>query len=287
MREKRLERVFEDCLSACLEGRRTIADCLSLYPSLADRLEPVLRTALEVSDAFQEYSPPPHVAEQGLYRFQLAAETRARARAIAGRIESHPRVRMPWSIRQWGVLSGAVAAALVVAVMAGSMLAGSGGSSGGGEVVIDIEPSASPTASIDLVSDFRDYFTGLKEKLGSGTYNAEDLAAYTARARQVAESVDPESLSEEDKAATVAVTKEFEELVNASLSPDGEDASPEVRDALDAGQGIATKFEPKTPTPEPTPAEEPTPAPESPTPEPTPDDSPGPDAEPADIRELQ
>ena len=42
-----LEEILEECLSAYLEGRRGIDESLSLYPSLADELEPLLRTAAQ------------------------------------------------------------------------------------------------------------------------------------------------------------------------------------------------------------------------------------------------
>ncbi len=43
MRTRRLEEIFEECLSAYLEGERAIGESLSLYPDMAGELEPLLR----------------------------------------------------------------------------------------------------------------------------------------------------------------------------------------------------------------------------------------------------
>lgn len=78
MRERKLEEILEECLAAYLEGRRTIDESLSLYPSLADRLEPILRTAATVSDSFAPVSPPTDAMEQGRRRFLARAAERRR-----------------------------------------------------------------------------------------------------------------------------------------------------------------------------------------------------------------
>ncbi|MEX0800557.1 MAG: hypothetical protein WD379_04995 [Dehalococcoidia bacterium] len=75
------EEIFEECLSALLEGRRSIEDSLSLYPAWRGRLEPLLRSAQELAAAHDQ-SPPPYARERGLQRFLEAARLRRRLRQI-------------------------------------------------------------------------------------------------------------------------------------------------------------------------------------------------------------
>ena len=80
MKARRFEEVLEECLAAQLEGRRTIEESLSLYPSLASELEPLLRAAAVLTDTFERSSPPWYLLERGRDRFLIAAANRARAR---------------------------------------------------------------------------------------------------------------------------------------------------------------------------------------------------------------
>src|SRR3972149_6828245 len=59
------EEIFEECLSALLEGRRGIEESLSLYPAWRGRLEPLLRAAEEIAGGL-DVSPPPYTRERGL-----------------------------------------------------------------------------------------------------------------------------------------------------------------------------------------------------------------------------
>ena len=84
---RKFDEIFEECLSALLEGRRSVEESLSLYPSLAAELEPLLRTAAEIAPAF-EYRPPAAVQEEARQRFLVAARARrerARAASTKGR----------------------------------------------------------------------------------------------------------------------------------------------------------------------------------------------------------
>ena len=102
MRASRQDEVFEDCLSALLEGRRSIDESLSLYPGLADQLGPLLETAAHVSqDLRQQPLPQGHVREQ------------IRRRLIA-RASSHQRrsASIPWLDRRWAFLGSALLVAI-------------------------------------------------------------------------------------------------------------------------------------------------------------------------------
>ncbi len=60
MRRGQFEEILEECLSALLEGRRSIEESLSLYPAWRARLEPLLRAADEIAAGLDE-TPPPSV----------------------------------------------------------------------------------------------------------------------------------------------------------------------------------------------------------------------------------
>src|SRR4030065_2077889 len=75
------EDIFEECLSALLEGRRSIEESLSLYPAWRGRLEPLLRAAEEIAGGLG-VSPPPHTRERGLPRFLDSARARRRLRQM-------------------------------------------------------------------------------------------------------------------------------------------------------------------------------------------------------------
>jgi hypothetical protein len=82
MKVSRLEEVLEECLSAYLDGRRTIEESLSLYPDVRRELEPLLRTAVELAEAYADPRPPPGRLERGRQEFLNSASVRRRARDL-------------------------------------------------------------------------------------------------------------------------------------------------------------------------------------------------------------
>lgn len=98
MKASRQDEIFEDCLAALLEGRRSIEDSLSLYPSLAERLGPLLETAARVStDLKTQPLPLPEVQEEIRQRLIDVARS--------GRQHQAPR---PWLKGRWAFLGGAL-----------------------------------------------------------------------------------------------------------------------------------------------------------------------------------
>jgi hypothetical protein len=119
LRARRHEEIFEECLSALLENRRSIDESLSLYPSLADHLEPLLRAALEVSNSLEFPLPPAEFEEESRRRFLALASTRTRERALM----PLPAVGTAlWPRPSWVVLIGAVALAVGVGAIVGFTL---------------------------------------------------------------------------------------------------------------------------------------------------------------------
>lgn len=299
MREKRRREIFEECLSALLEERRSIEESLLLYPSMAVELEPLLRTAAEISDTFQSYSPPGYVVERGRNKFLLQAQTRARAKALAGRLhKADPRVRVPWGRREWGLLGAAVAVAVVAFALGIATLVGDGGA--GQDVVKGPAPSIAPVAPI--VTNIRAAQDRLKEARSLGVPIDPDIFRQLREATSMlqAQVEDPAVLPvEERQEVELAISESLVLLTDIVDDPTPDPAVDEAREALGISQDLAEKWgiEPPVFTPEPTasPAEEtPTPTPSrTPTPTPTlapaatpsqgtsPTPAPSPTAEPA------
>ena len=82
MKASRLQEVLDESLSAYLDGTRTIEESLSLYPDVRDELEPLLRTAIELAEAFREPPHPPHLQERGRQDFLNSASVRRRVRQL-------------------------------------------------------------------------------------------------------------------------------------------------------------------------------------------------------------
>jgi len=82
MKARRLDEVLDECLSAYLEGRRSLDESLSLYPSLREELQPLLRTAIEVADTFGESSAPDHIEDRVRQEFLTSASVRQRAKLL-------------------------------------------------------------------------------------------------------------------------------------------------------------------------------------------------------------
>ncbi len=70
---------FEERLNVCIEalraGRLTLAQCLELYPEDAPRLQPLLLTVVEVSNALH-VDPDPEFAREARERFRIATGER-------------------------------------------------------------------------------------------------------------------------------------------------------------------------------------------------------------------
>jgi hypothetical protein len=74
--KQRFDEILAECLEAVNAGRRTVEECLSLYPQSSDRLEPLLRLGLRLGDAsFPE--PDPSFRQAARERFLSATQARA------------------------------------------------------------------------------------------------------------------------------------------------------------------------------------------------------------------
>lgn len=293
MKQRRLDEVLEECLAACLEGRRTVEESLSLYPSLSNHLEPLLRTALSVADSFQDYNPPSYVRERGLQRFLAAARIRTRARAPTREMGRRPGTAS-WGLRQWGFLGSGIAAAVSLVLITGVVM--SNGSGGSGELVLNQTPAPTVSRSSSVspvVRNFTEHVDTISAKLSRGQdVAAEDIATLTQIASQIG---DPSTL---DRASQSELANSVPNAIAALQTIAGNQSTPEVREALSAANELQGKLVPEfspgptagpgpsgqpteTPAATPTPAPTATPAPATaaPTPNDQPPATPGPTAD--------
>ena len=288
MRRRRLEDIVEECLSAYLEGQRSVEESLSLYPGFAEELEPLLRTAAEVARGTHYCGPPEEVQEQAYGRFLTAAQ--GRERKPTARPES-------W---RWG-LAAAAASVVIVALALASMtlLRDSGSEPPTGVRVGLLTPLPTP-AGTGAVADLtphlekaRTKLTELRTTVDQGGPIQDVITELKATTSEIATQLKtPSALDEAEKKELVSVISEQYNLLSSLVGGHGANGEfEEVKFTLGLTEEIARKLgltlpeltpAPKpTVTPGPTPAPTPTPEPTAtPTPEPTPTPTPTPEPTP-------
>jgi hypothetical protein len=277
MKARRFDEVLEECLAAQLEGRRTVEESLSLYPSLAPELEPLLRAAASVTEVFQRASPPPYIVELGRERFLAAARARTSAGMARARHQGGP-----WGLRLWGAVGAAAAAALAAAAVGIAALLGSGGNEQGPASVGS--QNTGPAPAVLNLSDWQQAHQHLKEAASRGAAipqaDLETIKAVT----QSWKGVDPTTLSDSARQELEqAVRQQYETLSVLTVDQPGPLPPDEIASVLGITKEVAEKLGLELPTfspapsspagtpapqPEPTatpsPASEPTPAPPPP-----------------------
>lgn len=265
------EEIFDECLSALLEGRRTIEESLSLYPAWRGRLEPLLRAAEETASAYDQ-PPPPYARERGLQRFLEAARTRRRLRQL---LPSRPSA--PWW--SWAPLG----AAAVVVIGALAFLTASLTSDDGGALSSDAPPAVSvypydpPTAPAEpapaeetTLGRVHDQLTELEDVVRSG--GAVDTALLwdieNASNDLAAEIDTAEEIELVERVAAVSAARREYQLLQA-LQADPQGFSPLALEASLAATGDVLGKLGATPEQTPEPTTKPTPSPQ-PTGEPSP-----------------
>jgi len=145
-RVKKLSEILEECIEAGIAGRRSLEESLALYPAQAEELEPLLRTALSVSDSFQSYTPPAAVEQRIRSRFLADAAARRNLRHLEGSIEGRGWFAGFFRKPVFGGFAAAAAVAVaVVAIAVGGV--NLGGSENGGTSETD---PLGPTVVFDL-----------------------------------------------------------------------------------------------------------------------------------------
>jgi hypothetical protein len=280
MRERKLDEVFEESLTAYLDEGRSVEDSLRLYPEFRGELEPLLRTALAVSVGFQSYSPPAAVQERGLARF--LSDARGRAHLNGMRRES----RRGWFAGLFGAPKpmGLAAAGVAVAVLA--IAVGIATMGGGGESDKVANGPTPSRASVQEQQDdetsvpalvLQDTIEAIRKRLSqSETIDPAEVEALTDAVRQLK---NDESNSPEEVEAVITDLGLDDTLVDlVSVQPELAPQVEETREVAGIGGGsLPTPIldpDPTTaagPVDPPPPTVEPTPPPTAaPTPVPTP-----------------
>lgn len=271
MSARRLEEILEECLSAYLDGRRSIEESLSLYPSFAPQLEPLLRTATSITTTLKANAPAAHVQQRGLNRFLSDARARNNIKSLRVSGAQPGRFSIIWQKYRLGFAGAGMAVLILAASIGGTAVLG-GGSSGGTVENFD-------TSTPAVVTNLQEQLDTVRAKRASQQLTADDifqLREAAADLRDAPESdIDP-SIDTIGKALTDA-DDFFSEIIatDPDLAQPAQDAQVIIRGvAADIGATLgsptvaATPEVTPIPTPEPTPAQTPEPTP-APTPEPT------------------
>jgi hypothetical protein len=287
------EDIFEECLSALLEGRRSIEESLSLYPAWRGRLEPLLRAAEEVS-AGLDVAPSLNVKDRGLQRFLDSARARRRLRQML----PPQAVAVPW----WRWASTGLAAVVVIGVLAfmsATLMADDGHklSEGASVSVRPYSPRSVGTSPAESeqtpLQRLQEQVAALEESVRQGQPvgdgQLEELQA--ANYDLAADLGGPGEMALVERVAAVSITsKQYELLQKLQEQPAGHSALA-VQASLQTAAGmlemLGTTVTPPaaTPTPEATASPTPVPSPqpsatagpgETPLPSPPPSPAPSP-----------
>jgi len=276
MRRGELEEILEECLSALLEGRRSVEESLSLYPAWRGRLEPLLRAAEEIAAAFDE-TPRPQARERGLQRFLEAARTGRRLREIF----SLHTVGVPW----WRWAPAGLAAVIVIAALAflsASLMAEDGGRFSDEVSVRPYVPTperTAPPASVQSpLERVQEQVAVLEEAVGQGeTVEVELLEELEEASSELAESLeDPGEVGFLDRMAAVSAASRGYKLLQSLQEQSSGFEAGVLEASLAAAESVLEKLgATPEPEPEPTASPEPTVSPElAATPTATPSPSP-------------
>lgn len=273
MGRAQFEEIFEECLSALLEGRRSIEDSLSLYPAWRGRLEPLLRSAQEIATAYDQ-SPPPYARERGLQRFLEAARLRRRLRQIL------PASREGFA--RWAPV-GALAAVAITALAfvnatlmseSGEALNTTTGQASVRPYVSDAAPAPEVAAEPTPLDRVRNQVAALEAAVrrGQSVDTATLWELEEASSDLAAELNSPDKIELLQRVAVVsAASQEYELLNELKEAPQGFSSLALEASLAAAGDVLGKLGATPEPDPEPSPAA---------TPDPSPTASPSPSATP-------
>src|SRR3990172_3508574 len=285
------EDIFEECLSALLEGRRSIEESLSLYPAWRGRLEPLLRAAEEIAGGL-DVSPPPYTRERGLQRFLDSARARRRLRQML----APQAVATPW----WRWASTGLAAVVAIgglALMSATLMADDGQALGE-SVSVSVRPytprsvePAPPASEQTPLQRVQEQVAALEESVRQGQPVGDGQLEELQKANNelAADLGGPGEMALVERVAAVSIaSKQFELFQKLQEQPAGPSAlavQASLKAAADVLEVLGTTVTPPAGTPTPEPTVSPTPVPSaqpsatpgpggtpssSPTPSPTP-----------------
>jgi hypothetical protein len=108
---KDLEAVLSECLNQMNKGE-SVEACVAQYPTLAARLEPLLRLALQVKALRQEQAPSPVAMQAGRQRLLREA-----ARLKSAQLDKAHTGRVPWWLNLQALMRRSMAAAVLASLL--------------------------------------------------------------------------------------------------------------------------------------------------------------------------
>jgi hypothetical protein len=278
------EDIFEECLSALLEGRRSIEESLSLYPAWRGRLEPLLRAAEEIAGGL-DATPSPYAKERGLQRFLDSARARRRLRQML----TPQAVATPW----WRWASSGLAAVVAIgglALMSATLMADDGQALGE-SVSVSVRPYTPRSVEPRLVGAseqtplqrVQEQVAALEESVRQGQPVGDGQLEELQEANNdlAADLGGPGEMALVERVAAVSIaSKQFELFQKLQEQPAGPSALA-VQESIEAAAGVlevlGTTVTPPAGTPTPEPTVSPTPVPSAqPSATPGPGDTPSP-----------
>lgn len=256
------EEILEECLSALLEGRRSIEESLSLYPAWRGYLEPLLRSAQRISEDLDQ-APSPYAKQRALERFLEAARVRRRFR------QQVP-VRRSWPWWRWAPagLAAVLAIGAVSFVSSTFMAAEDQGFSVPQTEPVSVAPytpgertpvvreQQQPPLRVSLAR-VREHVGQLEEAVREGSrIDPELLLELQAANSELAAGLDSRGVPLIDRMAAVSVASREYELLQA-LPEEQPDVEPEA--LMASLMAAAEVLEKLGATPTPPPAESPSP----------------------------
>jgi len=276
------EDIFEECLSALLEGRRGIEESLSLYPAWRGRLEPLLRAAEEIAGGL-DVSPPPYTRERGLQRFLDSARARRRLRQML----ATQAVATPW----WRWASSGLAAVVAIGVLAfmSATLMADDGQRLRESVSVSVRPytprsvePAPPASEQTPLQRVQEQVAALEESVRQGQPVGDGQLEELQKANNelAADLGGPGEMALVERVAAVSIaSKQFELLQKLQEQPAGPSALA-VQESIEAAAGVLEVLGTTVTPPAGTPTPEPTASP-TPVPSPQPSATPGPGGTPS------
>jgi len=280
MRRGQFEDIFEECLSALLEGRRSIEESLSLYPAWRGRLEPLLRAAEEIAGGL-DASPPPYTRERGLQRFLDSARARRRLRQIL----PPQAVATPW----WRWASTGLAAVIAIGVLAfmSATLMADDGQALRESVSVSVRPyipgsmePAPPASEQTPLQRVQEQVAALEQSVRQGQPVGDGQLEELQEANNdlAADLGGPGEMALVERVAAVSIaSKQFELLWGLQEQPAGASALA-VQESLEAAAGVLEMLGTTVTPPAGTPTVSPTPVPS-----PQPSVTPGPGNTPSPV----
>jgi hypothetical protein len=116
---EQLDSILEQCIALILERKARVQSCLLAYPAQADELDPLLRTAEQLSE-LPKPALPPEARARIEARLMKSASTKPRF-VLAALLQPRPQPRLRWALG--GLAAAIVLLLLIVALVQASTTA--------------------------------------------------------------------------------------------------------------------------------------------------------------------